>query len=182
LVALIALIFYIFITNPTNNSPHTSVNIKESTALKPQLKSLVAVDIEGAVTHPGVYTLNPNSRVKDAIVKAGGLTPLADEDFIVRNINQAQILGDQEKIYIPKDGEESIPIAQNDSSLSAENRIPVVNINTSTSDILDALPGLGTVTIQKIMQGRPYQKIEDLVDRKILKKSLFDQIKDSLTL
>jgi competence protein ComEA len=182
LVALVALIFYIFVSNPAQYTPKSSVQIKESTASKPQLKSLVTVDVEGALNHPGVYTLNPTSRVKDALAKAGGISPSADQDFVIKNVNQAQILTDQEKIYIPMDGETDASAAQNNSSQTAEKGAQTVSINTSTSDILDALPGFGTVTVEKLISGRPYQKIEDLVDRKILKKSVFDAVKDSLTI
>lgn len=59
---------------------------------------LVTVDVKGAVKKPGVYQLQSNSRVHDALEKAGGLTDEAD----LKSVNQAQKLSDEAVVYIAK--------------------------------------------------------------------------------
>ena len=56
----------------------------------------ILVDVTGAVTKPGVYTLAANSRVIDAIKAAGDSAPGAD----LSTINLARVLSDGEQIYV----------------------------------------------------------------------------------
>ena len=56
-----------------------------------------------------------------------------------------------------------------------------VNINTASKDLLDALPEIGPVKAQAIIDGRPYQKIEDVMKVKGIKQATFDKIKDKIT-
>ena len=53
-----------------------------------------------------------------------------------------------------------------------------VNINTASKEQLDALPGIGPVKAQAIMDGRPYEKIEDIMKVKGIKQGEFNKIKD----
>ena len=59
------------------------------------------VDIGGAIRKPGVYTIETGQRIYELIDKAGGLTDDADLVYFDKNINRAQKLNDQVKIYIP---------------------------------------------------------------------------------
>jgi len=56
-----------------------------------------------------------------------------------------------------------------------------VNINTASKEQLDALPGIGPVKAQAIMDGRPYEKIEDVMKVKGIKQGEFNKIKDLIT-
>ena len=56
-----------------------------------------------------------------------------------------------------------------------------VNINTADKNELDKLPGIGPVKAQAIIDGRPYNKVEDLMKVKGIKQHIFDRIKDSIT-
>lgn len=156
-------------------------------------KSILFVDVSGAVNRPNVYRLPAGSRLYAAIDAAGGLSDTVDAGFAHRNINFARILSDQEKIYIPstEDVQSGIVdeyvkmIDQMDSPIEMkggdENDLKV-NINTSVIEELDQLPGIGPTYAQKIIDNRPYSSVEDLLTRKVLKKSAYSQIKDLVRL
>ena len=63
---------------------------------------IITVDVKGAVKQPGVYELRSNSRVHDAIHKAGGMTAEANS----QSVNLAQKLSDEAVIYVAKEGED----------------------------------------------------------------------------
>lgn len=134
------------------------------------------VDIGGAIRKPGVYTIETGQRIYELIDKAGGLTDDADLVYFDKNINRAQKLNDQVKIYIPfKTYEKLIVPFVSSSSL-------LVSLNSSTISDLESLPGVGEVTAKKIIDSRPYSTIEDLLNRKIVKTNIYEKIKPLVTL
>lgn len=134
------------------------------------------VDVGGAVKRPGVYAIESGQRVYELVDKAGGLVEDADLIFFDKNINRAQKLNDQVKIYIPfKTTDELLrPIESYSSSL--------ISINSSTISQLEALPGVGTTTANKILKNRPYGTIEDLLNKKIVKSNIYAEIEPLITL
>ena len=121
---------------------------------------------------------------------AGGLTKNADNGFFNRNYNLSRILVDQEKIYVPSVWEVSNGyFIENKQTLNfitavekAKANIEIININKGTIDELDTLPGIGKVTAEKIINNRPYSSIEELVSKKVVNKSVFEKIKNLISL
>lgn len=142
----------------------------------PTVEPIIKVHVAGAVLNPGVYTLKDGDRVADAIAAAGGFTADANRDAL----NLAARLADGQKIAVPRLGEPT-PAASSDDTATGK-----VNINMATQAQLEALPGIGPVMAQRIIEFRnkngPFKRIEDLRDQKLVPASTFEKIKDKITL
>lgn len=188
--ALISLI--IFLTEKTNQSeysPNVNFNYKNEPLGR------IYVDIAGAVEKPDVYEVSVGARLKDVLILAGGLSAQADRDFFQRNFNLARIVSDQEKFYIPSvyeiqnglftENSQTLDYTQPNIQTVSSNNVSLdsqlININQATMGELDQLPGVGKVTAQKIIQNRPYSNIDELLTKKVVNKSVFEKIKDLIT-
>ena len=148
--------------------------------------NLITVDVEGAVIKPGMYRLAEGKRVEDALMLAGGLSKEADTARIAQTINRASKLSDGAKLYFftNADSPDANIVrrpAEQGSSNSVSN-MSTVSVNIASQSQLEALPGIGPVTATKIITGRPYQTLDELVTKKTMNRSLFEKLKDQLTL
>lgn len=138
--------------------------------------SNLALDIGGAVLKPGLYELKSGSRYADLIAAAGGLSKQVSKEFVAKELNLSKELKDQEKVYLPFE-EEDIRTVQTIESSSS-----LVSINEATVDALQTLKGVGEVTAQKIISGRPYSELTQLVANKVLSEKLFESLQSQLKL
>lgn len=142
----------------------------------------IMVDIGGQVSRPGLIKLKEGDRLVDAVEAAGGLKEEADLD----RINLARKLNDEEKIYIPRIGEEDIPkiIDSNPGSDNNTNNKSKININTADKEELMTLPGIGEATADKILNYREensFEKIEDIMNVSGIGDKKFEDIKDMIS-
>jgi competence protein ComEA len=133
------------------------------------------VDLEGAVQNPGVYEMEESKRINDVLIAAGGLSGDVDLQAANQTINKAQKLSDGMKIYIPSVKDKPVESTNTIESPSPENKL---NINIATKSELDLLPGVGSVTAEKILSMRPYQSLNELIAKKVLNNSQFEKVKD----
>jgi competence protein ComEA len=123
-------------------------------ARAPLVRQLV-VDVAGAVRRPGLYHLAEGTRIADAVAAAGGATGKAD----VTLVNLAAPLADGEQVLVPARGAA-------ESAGATPSATAPVDLNTASAEQLDALPGVGPATAQKIIDYRqahgPFRSIDEL--------------------
>lgn len=145
----------------------------------------IVVDVQGAVAEPGVRDLPAGSRIADAIAAAGGYAPDADLAASAGAINLAQTLGDGEQVRVPRIGESQVAGGGQPASGAPAaggglgSGGGLVNLNTATPEELEALPGIGPVTVQKIVAARqeqPFASLDDAVQRGVINRGQLEDI------
>lgn len=123
-----------------------------SGASAPTAAGRITVDVVGKVRRPGIVVLAAGSRVVDAIKGAGGARRGVD----LSSLNLARVLVDGEQIAVGTPGAASVPAGSGvapDADTSAVPRA-LVDLNTATEQQLEALPEVGPVTAQAILDWR----------------------------
>ncbi len=142
--------------------------------LPPPTPAPIMVHITGSISAPGVYSLQPGSRVVDIINLAGGFTEEANQT----SINLAEKLRDGQKIHILSIDSEGIIAEKEVISTFSEGSL--LNINTATVEELDKLPGIGEAKAQDIIAYREkhgdFLIIEDIMNVPGIGTSLFEKI------
>ena len=155
----------------------------------------IVVDVQGAVAAPGVRELPAGSRVADAVDAAGGYAADADLAAASATINLAQPLTDGAQVRVPRIGDAPAGSGGGgDGGGSGDGGSTggggggsdggIVDLNTATPEELEALPGIGPVTVQKIVAGRterPFASLEDAVERGILNRGQLEDIQGLAT-
>ena len=196
IISIILIILILTLLKINISKKDESVVIKEDNELlKKEEKdnNLYYVDIKGAVANPGVYSIESNKRVIDAIKMAGGLLDNSD----TTNINLSKYVTDEMVIVIYTKEEleqinNSIDYSFNDAyqdynnskNKSSDNN-NLININSASLEELKTLPGIGDTKAKSIIDYREsngkFNSIEDIQNVKGIGSSLYEKIKNNIT-
>lgn len=122
-----------------------------SPSASPSPAADVVVDVAGKVRHPGIVRLPAGSRVVDAVEAAGG--PRRGVDLVGLNLARVLVDGEQVVVGVPAPA----GVAASAASVPGAGGGPpgaLVNLNAASQFELEALPGIGPVTAQAILQWR----------------------------
>ena len=166
----------------------------------------IMVDVKGEVINPGIYTLDKDKRVIDAINMAGGLTNHADTSVL----NLSKKLTDEMVIIVysryevenfekTKEKEKTInqecakgvnALENNACIEKKQNQVETssnkISINQASKEEFMQLEGIGESKATAIIEYRnmngPFHAIEDIKNVSGIGDSLFDKIKENITL
>ncbi|WP_392425772.1 ComEA family DNA-binding protein [Barrientosiimonas humi] len=167
----------------------------------------VFVHVVGQVARPGVVTLRPGARVRDAVAAAGGARDGAD----LARVNLARPVSDGEQVVVPKPGEEVTPApgapapgglpgspggapgaggappggAAGNAPGAAGPATGPVNLNQADAAALDTLPGIGPVLASRIVQWRTdngrFTSVDELGEVSGIGDKLLEQVRPQVT-
>ena len=176
----------------------------------------IYVDVSGALKNPGVYCLENDALIIDAVNKAGGFSRDVASKFVARKINLSQPLVNNQKLYFPFEKEivcQLVGLTQEAQKIEKMFETPVtilpttepyidqtttttpspdpsdttnnsntqcVNINTASKEQLITLNGVGESTAGKIIEGRPYTNINDLLNVSGIGEATLNKFKDNV--
>ncbi len=167
--------------SPGTQSPgaQPSNGTQVSPGVPGQAAGTVVVHVAGKVRRPGLVRAPTGSRVADVLTLAGGALPGVD----LTTLNLARQVTDGEQILdgqpVPPGSSATAPGTTSNPS-TAPSTAPV-NLNTATLDQLDALPGVGPVLAQRILdyrtQNGPFTTIDQLQEVPGVGPKKFDSLK-----
>lgn len=132
------------------------------------------VHVLGAVEHPGLYVLDLDSRLVDAVAAAGGTTGDAD----LTAINLARLLADGEQIIVPTVG---VAVDEPGTVAPSDDR---VDLNTADQAALETLPRIGPALAERIIAWRDengrFQSVDDLLAVPGIGEKLLAGIRDGV--
>ncbi len=141
--------------------PFVTVSTTESALVAASEPTVLLVHVAGAVHEPGIVSLDPGSRIGDAVAAAGG--PSADADL--HRLNLAAPVSDGLQIRVPVEGEVVSPTGvgpEADASSPA-----LVNVNTASTEELERLTGIGPALAAAIVARReehgPFSSVDELL-------------------
>lgn len=170
----------LFSSNLIKKEPEAAANFPKESIVSESNLTEIKIDVAGAVNSPGVFTLSKESRIEDAIKLAGGFNENASKEYVSKQLNLSQKVGDGMKIYIPFEGETgavgAIRAIGNVGEVAGVSAQGKIGINSADQASLESLPGIGPVTAKKIIDGRPYGSVEELLSKKAVSKAVYTKI------
>ena len=149
--------------------------------------AVLVVNVAGWVKHPGVYEFHDGDRIVDAINAAGG----AKKGALLEALNLAALLTDAEQVLVPRSGPggaATVPGAvPGTTAAGATAGVPgtKINVNTATEIDLEALPGIGPVLAQRIVDYRtehgPFPTVDALDDVSGIGPATLADLRDLVT-
>lgn len=160
---------------------------KEVSGENERSEGKICVFVCGEVADPGVYELASGSRIYQAVEAAGGLKETAAGDYV----NQAELMTDGQRIYIPSAEEVqsgSFGMSGSDGSAAGGQTVSDgrVNLNTAGKEELMTLTGIGEKKAEAIIQYRDmsggFGSIEELMQVEGIKEGTFEKIKEDIVI
>lgn len=196
-------IYYYFYQKEEVNLDN-NINLKVEEVKKEEKKEEVIsekcyFDIKGEVKNPGVYSIECDKRIIDAINVSGGLTKNSDtsvlnlskkiEDGMVIIVYSKKEVSDYLNTLKELDDKSSIcdnSNIENDacSDNNSSNNNSLININTASISELMSLSGIGEAKAKSIVSYRektPFKSIEDIKNVEGIGESLYASIKENIT-
>lgn len=137
-------------------------------------EELIIIDVEGAVTYPGIVKIESGSRVYEAVEEAGGLLGTADTKYV----NLAEEVTDGSIVYIPFKGETQQEAAATETASK-------ININTADKNKLMELPGIGETYAAAIIEYRTnngnFKKTDDIMNVSGIGETKYNNIKELIS-
>lgn len=153
-------------------TPSERVPLSESTTAAPTGE--LYVHVLGAVHEPGLYVLDLDARLVDAVAAAGGTTDDAD----LAGINLARTLTDGEQIIVPTLG------AGNPGAPDAAPTDARIDLNTADQAALETLPRIGPALAERIIAWREengrFASVDDLLAVPGIGEKLLEGIRDGV--
>lgn len=132
------------------------------------------VHVLGAVHAPGLYVLDLDARLVDAVAAAGGTTEEAD----LAAINLARMLTDGEQVIVPTIGAGAVDAP---GGAAAD---PRIDLNTADQAALETLPRIGPALAQRIIAWREengrFASVDDLLAVPGIGEKLLEGIRDGV--
>jgi competence protein ComEA len=142
----------------------------------PAASTRLTVHVAGAVRQPGLYRLKEGSRVADAVARAGGATAKAD----TAAVNLAAPLADGIQVLVPSRVAGAAGTGAGAGAAQAR-----ISLSSASAAELDALPGVGPVTAQKIVDHRAahggFSSVDDLDAIPGIGPARLEQLRDLVT-
>lgn len=211
LLFILFTVFTIYDTYSMESESETEIKTEPEVSEKEEKKEKeikVLVDVKGEVNTPGVYDLTDNNTVMDAINKAGGLTKNSDtsnlnlskkleDEMVIIVYSKSEIKKMEEpKVQCPpcndaciKEEDEKAKLNTSKETESKEESKTVtgkVNINSATASELQSLNGIGEAKAKAIIEYREkngnFEKIEDIKNVSGIGDSVYEKIKDNITI
>lgn len=201
IIVLLLLAYYYFYEKDHENIVIEKEEVTSATTISND-EGDIYVDIKGHVAKPGVYSfkISDNARINDLILKSGGLLKDADTSLL----NLSKKLEDEMTIVIYSKSEvENYVKEQNDLLKKLElceqkvknnacinqpevnNDHKKININKASKEDLETIPGIGeskALNIIKYRNNTPFKTIDDIKNVEGIGDSLFESIKEYLTI
>ncbi len=194
-LALVLIVMSIgFMTKKAEGSSYIEIsddssNIDSDVVSEPSKACELRADVSGAVNNPGVHCLDSRAIVIDLIDTAGGFAANYCKKWVDRELNLSEDVTPNSKLYIPSvDDAECISVQLTTESQGVSSVVEgkcsdgKININSASVEVLDEISGVGPSTAQKIIDGRPYEKIEDITNVKGIGESTFAKLWDQICL
>jgi len=162
---------------------------KKAAEVKGAVVDINTADQKTLESLPGV------GKATAAAIIAGRPYKSVDDLKRVKGMSDAKVQALKDKVTVGGAAASTAPTAASQRASTAQKAAPEkgskatsklvpgqrVNINTATKQEIEALPGIGPAKAQMIIDGRPYNKPEDIMKVKGIKQKIFDKIKDNIT-